>query len=97
MLQRPGEQSSPLPIDEPTENRRQKRAKQGETASTNEMGVRALQHRVKTDLEAVMCAAAKSANLKGTFTRALKDAVQSISGASEVLAHRTRDVEMDRF
>lgn len=60
----------------------------------SELGARALKDRVLADLAAVKGVADRSSNLKGTFVRALMDAVLSIESATEVLAHHTRDEEI---
>lgn len=53
--------------------------------------------RILADVEAVLCVAAKSANLKGTYVRALKEAARSINDATEKLAHRTQSAEINRL
>lgn len=61
------------------------------------LGLMALQKRVTSDLEMVKMVASKSTNLKGTYIKALKDAVQSIQGVVQVMATKQSSPELVRL
>ncbi|KAJ8726772.1 hypothetical protein PYW08_015169 [Mythimna loreyi] len=66
-------------------------------AATGGLTAAALNRQVMDGVDVVMKVATKSGNLKGTFTRALKEAAESIQEAVQVLLDRTTSEEVKKL
>nr|XP_049691667.1 uncharacterized protein LOC126053518 [Helicoverpa armigera]XP_049704749.1 uncharacterized protein LOC126056273 [Helicoverpa armigera]XP_049706070.1 uncharacterized protein LOC126056578 [Helicoverpa armigera] len=91
------EQRRAVAVDEVTEMARRARERRAALAASGEMSAVALSQQVLGGVDVVLKVATQSGNLKGTFTRALKEAAADIKEAVGDLLNRTASDEVTKL